>query len=203
MFPCSFLSYSHCRRPTPFLPYSILVHFSKSFFFFPLFISLSWPLSFHPLCIFLCSLSSCHILPTLSPLLFFLSALLLSSSSHAPVEEYNAVAMAGLCCVCICDVTEQQLYSISSFLIPVLTDFMAILRFINLSKEAATCLSTVIVWRHFVFIFWFLFREIIVLRRKLLNIQLPIKKGIALYKGVAVCLNDLLCVCYEGWVCDI
>lgn len=63
-------------------------------------------------------------LPNLIPFPFLLSfppAPLLSSFPHAPVGEYNEMAMAGLwhvcarACVCLCDVTPQQLYSSSLF----------------------------------------------------------------------------------------
>lgn len=68
--------------------------------------------------------TSCHCLisspfflsPPLPPLCF------LSSFSHAPVGEYNEMATAGLCgavrCVCLCDVTLQQLHSGSLFFNP-------------------------------------------------------------------------------------
>lgn len=73
---------------------------------------------------FACPLSSRHLFPTSSPFLFSCHSPpppLLSSFPHAPVGEYNEMAMAGLwhvcarACVCLCDVTPQQLYSSSLF----------------------------------------------------------------------------------------
>lgn len=72
-------------------------------------------------------------LANLIPFPFLLSSPLLSSFSHAPVGEYNEMAMAVLwcvrACVFLCDVTLCRSIVALSFLIPVLRDHTAILRF--------------------------------------------------------------------------
>lgn len=86
-----------------------------------------------PLCFFTCSLSFCHISAALSQVPFLLSLLLLSSFSHAPVGEDNAMAMAGLWCgvfVCVMSHYSSSIVALSFFfLIPLLMDHSAILRF--------------------------------------------------------------------------
>lgn len=123
------------KQPSPTHPLWVYVNISSSFFLlttvishsprfpsFALFHSSYKLLLFsHRLLTSFLPVTSCHCLIS-SP--FFLSPplLFLSSFSHAPVGEYNEMATAGLCgavrCVCLCDVTLQQLHSGSLFFNP-------------------------------------------------------------------------------------
>lgn len=121
--PAFYIIKSHLIFSPPFTISHTLSLTQSTLSRFSPYITLSFPFIFQSASMFFTpSLSSRHLLPTFSPFLFSCHPPLLSSFSHAPVGEYNEMAMAGLwcvcACVCLCDVKLQQIYSSSLFFNP-------------------------------------------------------------------------------------